>query len=63
MSTTIYVVYNEEGTVISTYFGEFEPISWPYGTVETVQSSDQFYHDYYALMTTYGMQYGMVVPD
>lgn len=63
MSTTIYVVLNEAGAEIVTYFGEFKPISWPYGTVVTVQSSDQIYHDYYTLMTTYGMQYGMVVPD
>lgn len=59
----IYVVLNEDGTAIVTYFGIWDPGDWPYGKVVTVKSSDQLYYDYYALMTTYGMQYGMVDPD
>lgn len=63
MSTTIYVVLNEDDTEIVTYFGPWDPGAWPYGTVITVQSSDQIYHDFYARMITLGMQYGMVEPD
>lgn len=63
MSTTIYVVLNEDQTKIVTYFGPWDPETQDFGTVITVQSSDQIYHDYYALMITYGMQYGMVEPD
>lgn len=63
MSTKIYVILSSDGKSIQTYFGatDQDPAQWP--GITSVQSSDQIYHDYYALMTTYGMQYGMVVPD
>lgn len=62
MSTTIYVVLSADRKSIGTYCGESNQDPEIFPSIASVQSSDQIYHDYYAYMTTLGMQVGMIEP-